>query len=213
MNILSIEQSTSLCSMALMKDCRLAAGREWEDAWSRNQHFFSLLPGLFQEASVTPAEVDIFAVGLGPGSFSGLRCALAAMNGLSLPDKKRVFGISSAEILAWQVMRETGHNSVMVLGDARRSYIWYSCYEMRSEMPFVKCAVALATPDQLPAIMQSCECISTPDWDRIGETLKQIVPHGIRLTLGELVFRKIGMTLPSEPLAPIYLHPPVAARK
>jgi len=223
MNILAIEQSTSLCSMVLSRDGRLLAEREWEDSWSRNQHFFSLLPGMLREASISPTEIDIFSTGLGPGSFSGLRCALAAMNGLSLSGQKRVYGISSAEILAWQVMRATGYTSIMIIGDARRDYAWYSCYKMQDKMPSIQRPISLVAADKLASVIMDCECVSTPDWIRMCEKLKKIVPEKINpiqgrqtpkaKTLAELTIIRTDQNRPSEPLTPIYLHPPVATRK
>ena len=223
MYILSIEQSTPVCSIALMQDYRIVAGKEWEDTRMRNQHFFTLLPELLQKASITPADIDILALGLGPGSFSGVRCALSALNGLALPDKKRVFGVESSEALAWQIMQERSCNSVMVLGDARRGHIWHVCYDRtENNIPRKRYDISLVMANQLSSILQTNTTIATSDWDRIGSLIKQSLIQGINIieerrtpkaqTVGELAFRKISSNLPSEPLLPIYLHPPVAAQ-
>lgn len=222
MHILSIEQSTSCCSIALMQDYRVIAENEWEDTQFRNQHLFTVLPRLLEEASLTPINIDILATGLGPGSFSGLRCALSAFNGIALPDRKCVFGVTSSEIIAWQVMQETGSNSVMVLGDARRGHIWFSCYDRKENLAVIRDSISLVTVDLLPSKLAACETIATPDWDRIGAILKLNIPTGCKLmenrqipkarTAGELALRKTKMNIPSEQLTPVYLHPPVAPR-
>lgn len=204
-----------------MKDSDVIAEHAWEDTQVRNQYFFSVLPGILKKTSITPAAIDIFVTGLGPGSFSGLRCTLSAINGLALPDKKRVFGITSPEIMAWQIIQETAKNSVTVLGDARRGYIWHACYDRTKELPAARNLVSIIPVDQLSAKLGESEVIVTSDWDRIGKFLKEISPSGTLIeercvpsarSAGELAFRKISMNLPSEPLLPIYLHPPVAAR-
>ena len=222
MRILAIEQSTSNCSAVIMRDGGVVAEQEWENTNLRTQHFFALLPVLFQKAMITPSDIDTYATGLGPGSFSGLRCALSALNGLALPDKKRVFGITSADALAWQTMQETGAGVIMILGDARRDHIWHVCYDRRNNLPQRRAAVSLVAADKLSSILEGHETIATSDWDRIGERIRQSAGKGIKIiaerriprasTIGELVARKIAMNLPSEPLTPIYLHPPVAVR-
>ena len=218
---LSIEQSTTVCSVALAEDNNIIAEHKWEDTQIRNQYFFSVFPEILKEASITPAAIDTFAIGLGPGSFSGLRCALSAINGLSIPDKKRVYGITSTEVLAWQIMQETAKNSVMILGDARRGHIWYTCYDRSKNLPVKRNSVSLVTSDQLSSKACDCEIIATSDWDRIGIILKEKTFSGVVIeerripnarTVGELAFRKIKMNLLSEPLLPIYLHPAVAKR-
>lgn len=221
MYILAIEQSTAISSLAMMHDYSIVAERNWEESHVRNQHFFTLLPDLLKEASIDPAGIDTFALGLGPGSFSGLRCALAAFQGLALPEKKPVFGISSAEALAWQTMNETGAESVMVLGDARRGHIWYVCYDKNNDFAVKRDWISLVSTELLPSKLAMCNMIVTSDWDRIGRFL-QTVPAGTRVlenkqtptarTVGELAFRKISKNIPSEKLTPIYLHPPVAVR-
>lgn len=221
MFILAIEQSTSACSVALTKDYDVIAEHEWEDPNVHHQFFFSVIPGLLDKASITLAEVDTFALGLGPGSFSGLRCALAALNGIALPDRKRVFGITSPEALAWQVMKETGLAPVVILGDARRGYIWYACHDCTADLPVKRNPVSLVPAEQLSSTLGNCAAIATPDWNRIGTLAKGATQPGTLLieerrvprarTIAELAFRKIVMNIPSEPLQPIYLHPPVAA--
>jgi tRNA threonylcarbamoyladenosine biosynthesis protein TsaB len=221
MFIFSIEQSTTVCSVALTEGYNIIAERKWEDTRIRNQYFFSVFPEILKEASITPATIDTFAVGLGPGSFSGLRCALSAINGLSLPDKKRVYGITSTEILAWQIMQKTARNSVIILGDARRGYIWYACYDRVKDVPVRRIPVSLVLSNQLSAKLCDCEIVATSDWDRIGIILKESAFPGVVIeercipsahTVGELAFKKMSMNLPSEPLLPIYLHPAVAER-
>ncbi len=219
MHILSIEQSTSSCSIAIMQDYRVVVENEWVDTQFRNQHFFTLLPGLFEKACIVPSNIDILATGLGPGSFAGLRCALSALNGIALPDKKLVYGVASSEALASQVMKETGSDSVIVLGDARRGHIWFACYDRKDDLAIIRDSISLVAVDLLSRKLAMCETIATPDWDRIGAILKQNAPTRCKLierkevprarTVGELALRKIGMNIASERLTPIYLHPPV----
>ncbi len=84
MILLGIDTSTSCGSMALVDDRRVIA--EWTLTHAKT-HSERLLPGLARmlEASDVPlARVDLIAVAVGPGSFTGLRIGLATAKALAL---------------------------------------------------------------------------------------------------------------------------------
>jgi len=222
MRILSIEQSTSVCSVALLRDSETIAENEWTDTRLRNQQIFPILDEMFSRNSVSPAEIDMFATGLGPGSFSGLRCALATLHGLALPGKKPLFGVTSSEALAWQVMKESGQETVMILGDARRGAIWYAGYENAGDIPKTLTPLSLVLAGELTSVLKGVKVVATSHWERIGDLLKEAAPRGVTVlernrtpkaqTIGELTLKRISLGLPSDPLVPVYLHPAVAIK-
>ncbi|MBI3986261.1 MAG: tRNA (adenosine(37)-N6)-threonylcarbamoyltransferase complex dimerization subunit type 1 TsaB, partial [Lentisphaerae bacterium] len=78
MIILALECSTRLAGAAVLRDREVLASATWTDAPTERQQLFQAIPRLLAEASVTFPQIDVYAVGLGPGAFSGLRMALAA---------------------------------------------------------------------------------------------------------------------------------------
>ena len=80
-----------------------------------------------------PAEIDYFACGAGPGSFTGTRIGMAAIKGLAWALKKPVVTVSSLDILA-QNAAASGYkegSAVAVLVDAKRNLIYAGLYENR----------------------------------------------------------------------------------
>ena len=78
-----------------------------------------------------PAEIDYFACGAGPGSFTGTRIGMAAIKGLAWALKKPVVAVSSLDILA-QNAAETGYKEgspVAVLVDAKRNLVYAGLYK------------------------------------------------------------------------------------
>lgn len=71
-------------------------------------------------------DIDYFACGLGPGSFTGMRVGIATVKGLAFSLNKPVVGISTLDILA----RNAGITAAYVIPivDARRSLIYCSIY-------------------------------------------------------------------------------------
>jgi tRNA threonylcarbamoyladenosine biosynthesis protein TsaB len=75
-------------------------------------------------------DIDYFACGLGPGSFTGIRVGLATVKGLSWSMKKPVVGISTLDILASNVKEE---GIVVPAVDAKRKLIYCSFYKVKDK--------------------------------------------------------------------------------
>ena len=75
-------------------------------------------------------EIDYFACGLGPGSFTGMRTGLATIKGLSWALNKPVIGISTLDILAKNV-RESDRLIVPIV-DAKRGLVYCSVFKNKN---------------------------------------------------------------------------------
>lgn len=216
---LSIEQSSARGSLALLRGEKVLSERSWEATWRQTQQLFALLPEMLSEALIQPRDIDVFAPGLGPGSFAGCRVAVAAACAFAVPDGRPVFGISSGEALAYDVFAETNAATVVVVGDARRQHVWQGHFARGDLWPIMTQPWALQPMDRLAEVLPGTSVIVSPDWDRLADQLKQACPPGSTLleasrlpvagTLGLLAYRKVRSGQLSEPLSPIYLHPAI----
>ena len=129
MRILGIETSSARGSVALIEDlgsvCVLEHQRE-------NAHAEAVLP-LIQQALTTAGwtrqQLDRIAVGIGPGSFTGLRVGIAIAQGLSEGLGIPLVGIPSLKAMAMAVPAELpGPRCVLV--DARRGELFFAAYEV-----------------------------------------------------------------------------------
>jgi tRNA threonylcarbamoyladenosine biosynthesis protein TsaB len=59
-----------------------------------------MVDAVMREAGVPPAELDLLAATLGPGSFTGIRVGLAAARGIALAVGARLLGVTSFEAVA-----------------------------------------------------------------------------------------------------------------
>lgn len=219
MFILAIDQSTSVNSVALLSDETVVTDNVWHEATARNQHLFAVLDELFKRTGIEPSSLDLFAVGLGPGAFSGLRISLSAISGMALPDSKLIFGVSSAEALAWDIIRWENGTSVAVVGDARRGALWQAVFEPADALVQMRKPFSLVKWEELPRALNGATTIVTPDWDRIGDRLCESVPDTVTVirekrtptarSIGNLALARIRSSESSMELKPIYLHPPV----
>lgn len=95
----------------------------------RKTHSEQLLPmihQLLQLCECPLSEIDVLAVSLGPGSFTGIRIGVATAKGLAQALSIPVVGVNSLEALAWQANAFQGQ--VIPLVDAQRKLVYTAAY-------------------------------------------------------------------------------------
>ena len=162
--------------------------------------------------------VERIVVGTGPGSFAGIRSALAFAQGYALATHCEVLGLPSACAIAAQVYSSFEHSEhlnirtfpLAVVGDARQGKIWVAPFDgFRLERD-----VFQVNQDELPGAVPGDFRVVTPDAKRIDALLK--ADFGERYLGGQTPtsegLRRFAEANPSvlksEPL-PIYLNPAV----
>ena len=129
--ILGIETSGSASSVALVADGRLQAERTFEACMVLNQLLAAQIADLCGGPPIE-AKLDGIAVGIGPGSFTGVRMgvalAKALAHGLGLP----LVGVSSPEAIASSVGAEDGR-TVCVLQTARGDDVYVTALVIEAD--------------------------------------------------------------------------------
>jgi tRNA threonylcarbamoyl adenosine modification protein YeaZ len=192
MKLLALEFSTDAASLALLADGAVVAAASVDAGHRRSQGLFDAAEALLQSAGWTLAGVDAFAVGRGPGSYTGLRVSITAANGWALPFGKPVWTVSSAAVLAAEIFAERPEIArAVVSGDARRGTIWAGL--------FARNAGQVGEWKIMPVESRGAEW---PDacWVEPGRAPK-----------AEWVGRLFFAGGASEERQPIYLHPAVIA--
>ncbi len=94
---------------------------------------FAMIESALREAKLEREQIEVIAVGLGPGSYTGIRVALSMAQGWQLARGVRLAGIGSAECLAEQARAENLFGRVNVVIDAQRNEIYLAGYEIAAE--------------------------------------------------------------------------------
>jgi tRNA threonylcarbamoyladenosine biosynthesis protein TsaB len=97
---LALDTTTAAGSVALANDDRLLEVAAIDPSHPIATRVPGDLVNLLDRHRLALAGIDLFAVATGPGSFTGLRIGIAAMQGLSLANVKPLIGVSSFEALA-----------------------------------------------------------------------------------------------------------------
>jgi tRNA threonylcarbamoyladenosine biosynthesis protein TsaB len=119
MTILAIDTSTPHGSVAVLADGALVLAENFVADRSHSSSLFAVL----ERARKIVARVDAVAIGLGPGSYAGVRIAIAAGIGFELGGDARLIGIPSVAAL------ETDAPHYIAIGDARRETFYFTRVE------------------------------------------------------------------------------------
>ena len=123
MNLLAVETSTELCSVALLRDGELYV----EEAMAGNRHSELLMPMIrrvLARAHLDALRLDAFAFGQGPGSFTGIRIACGVVQGLAFAADRPVVPVPSLLALAEQ----SNERRVVAALDARMNEAYFAAY-------------------------------------------------------------------------------------
>jgi len=125
-----LDTATSVFSMALADGTRILAEESGVAGPSSAARLAPAIAGLFTAAGMTPADMDCFAVSVGPGAFTGLRVGIALVKGLAYATGKPVIPLSSLALLA---MNARGSDiPVCPLFDARKGEVYGALYDFAS---------------------------------------------------------------------------------
>ena len=98
---LAIDTATRQPTLALFDGAgKLGGVRQWTSQHRHGEELLSNLDELLGEANAQPADLDAVVVGLGPGSFTGLRIGLATAKTIAYSLKVPLVGVSTTEALA-----------------------------------------------------------------------------------------------------------------
>ena len=193
MTILALDTSTPRGSVALWRDGTLVLD---EIFTADRSHSSALFPILARVRAQAP-QLDTIAVGLGPGSYAGVRIAIAAAFGLSLAEGPRLIGLASVAAL------ETSAPAYLAIGDARRETFYFTrvedglCLEGPSLLTAPELTTRLAQYPDLPLYSPT----PIPEFPRAEIAL----PRANRLAQLAAIERGI---LAEGDLEPLYLREP-----
>ena len=212
MSLFAIDRSTDVQSVALAENGRIVS-RLFEGADARRVDWPVKVHDLLAANGLAFCDLDRIVVGTGPGSFAGIRGALAFAQGLAIgirakraraADDPIVYGLPSAFALA------PDDGVTAVVGDARRGLFWVAVYEGATTVV----ELHLVTKEELPSAVPPEAAVVTPDGARIGVVLGELFGTRFRGNrapsaerLAQLALAHPELLVP-EPL-PIYLSPAV----
>jgi tRNA threonylcarbamoyladenosine biosynthesis protein TsaB len=147
MRVLALDTTARALSAAVVDEDRVIAEHVGDTARSHAERLPGALLDVVAAARLDLAAIDVFAVAAGPGSFTGLRIGIAAMQGLAFVTGKRIVAVSALDALAFAAA--SGSPDGALLGawiDAHRRDVFAALYTVGGGAPFSRERIVAVDP-------------------------------------------------------------------
>lgn len=240
MKILSIDTSSSICSVAILEDTKII--KEMHN-FSEKEHSETLMPmidELFKTTNLSLDNIGLIACSVGPGSFTGIRIGIATVKAFADAKNIPVVGVNSLEAMAYLGVSQKGDGEYVSILDARNDNVYFAIYKMKKgqfsiyknpEAMQISEAITyidnlklpiyflgdivnadLARIEQLYLSRVSIEKANSEDVNK-HEYLTNVGPLAIGVAIAALNRYKNGIYGNSNSLTPMYLRKPQAQRQ
>jgi len=209
MKILALEFSSPQRSVAIVQ--AVAAGppnaapsvSEVIETGGRATKAIGMIEEALREAQLEREQIDCVAVGLGPGSYSGIRAGIAFAQGWQLACDVTLLGISSVECIAEQARADGLAGTVNVVVDAQRNEFYFGQYALGEKGWTELKPLRLATLAEMQQIERAGETLIGPEVTRWFPGGRVVFPRAA--VLGQLALGRSNFVA-GEKLEPIYLR-------
>jgi len=218
MNILALDTSMGACGAAVLTGEGIVIAREQRMARGHAEALMPMIAEAMAEAGLDYRQLDLIAATLGPGSFTGVRIAIAAARGFALVTGAKLWGTDSLTVMARTALNDGAidmHGTPFaVAADARAGALYLGLYDAaarKREGPLLVetgAAVALLPQDLAIAVGNGAEALAAAARDsgrEVDAKLIDLEPSAVALAH---LAQDAGDSVPT--LRPLYLRPPDA---
>ncbi len=206
MKILALEFSSWQRSAAVVETIGnrgVLVGNEIVETGDRSTRALGMLDAALREAKLEREQIECLAVGLGPGSYTGIRAAIAVAQGWQLARGVKLLGISSANCVAVQAQADRLNGRIAVVIDAQRNEFYLANYEIDPEGWRQVLALRLASPAEVQACQDSGEFLVGPEVTKWFARGRVLFPRAGALGQLAAIRREF---VAGEKMEPIYLR-------
>ncbi len=138
MRTIAIETSGPVGGVALVVDGQLAAEEIFEKGMVHGRELAPAIKRVTEKTSTPLEDVDLIAVDVGPGSFTGLRVGLATARGLCIALGKPIVGVASLDAMAEAARSTTGAKALLCpVIDAKWNLLYAALYSPKRSSDFL----------------------------------------------------------------------------
>ncbi len=220
--ILAIDTATPACSVALTSGGRdggrVVACQSISSRVTQSRRLLGSIDRLLTETEIAKEAVRGYAIGLGPGSFTGLRIGMATVKGLAAASDAPLYGVSTLDVLVAGCA--CSERLICAAVDARKNEVYAAFYRSEDGGPARRLtSIAAFSPEALaarihePVVMIGDALRAYGEYWRsvLGDTMTTAPAHlwspsagALGLLAGELALR--GQALDVAAATPLYVR-------
>lgn len=226
MKILAIDSSAKPASVAVTENESLRGEFFLHTGMTHSQTLMPMVDSVLKLSGYTIQEMDLIAVTMGPGSFTGVRIGVASAKGLAMPGNTACSGISALEAIAYNFYGDPIDKIICACMDARCGQVYNALFELKEG------EIIRLTPDRtilitelLPEVENFGDSLylagdgATLCYQTFSEYGAILVPENLRYQRASSVALAAytrflrGETVSAAELQPLYLQLPQAQRE
>lgn len=167
MNVLALETSTSVCSVALSDGDRVVAHATLDRPRAHAEHLVPMIADVLHRGAVDRKDLAAVAVSSGPGSYTGLRIGVSTAKGLAAATGAGLVSVPSLLALAYRAEPFARRNDrIAAAFDARRDEVYVAVYRVTTTGTLTGSLV----PERETAVVSLDEASEWLDADLDGST-------------------------------------------
>lgn len=223
MKILALDTALNACSVAVLDGGNVQAHVHEKRARGHAETLMPLIQDLMKSCGTHYSDLDLIAVTVGPGTFTGLRIGLAAARGIALAAAKPCRGITTLEALAASVPASASQGRpIIATADARRREIYAQVFSHRQTtdpvtpetdpiaLPLVDADRFLTMDNALIIGSGGPLLAANPDFDANRFLVSDLDPDPDARVVGRLAATRPIPKISDGAPAPLYLRAPDA---
>jgi tRNA threonylcarbamoyladenosine biosynthesis protein TsaB len=201
MTILALEFSSSQRSVAIARDRVVLA--EAVETGGRNTAAFGMIEKVLAAAKIRREQIGALCIGLGPGSYTGVRSAISIAQGWQLAREIKLLGVGSVSAIAAQAQAEKIFGRVDVVIDAQRGEFYLAAFEISADGWREISPLKISPQSEIKRRADANEILAGPEaekWFANGRTIFPRAAVLAKLAAGRSDF------VAGEKLEPVYLR-------
>ena len=221
--VLVVDAATEACSVCLQTQSGIFSRFE-VCPQQHSQRILPMIHAVCAEAQIKIQDVKLIGFGRGPGSFTGVRIAIATMQGLAFGLNVPVVGVSTLAAMAQQVIEQSVADDVLVAIDARMSEVYFAHYQKQADHIKLVGNERVISPQMAAEYVQkhTQSAVAGTGWQAYPELAAMLNPESVidvqlpdaRYMLPAVVRAyEAGQAVPVEDAQPVYLRDTVTWKK
>lgn len=129
MKILAVDTSSKICAVAILEDNNVIDEIKLDNGKTHSENLMPILKEVLEKNNITLDKIDLIAVSVGPGSFTGIRIGIASIKPIAEVYKLPVASVTSLETLARNIEIEDADTTIVSLIDAKNNQVYAGFFD------------------------------------------------------------------------------------